>query len=412
MKNNRIPLPTLGQDMLSEQTSLPSGAVRIARNVDIGRDGTFGRRAGFVERVAGDAFHSIYYAAQKGWLLVCQGRTLYRMNPDTLALTSLFTLNSEDPLSYTEFNGEIYFTNPSTIGWIPSDSVLARTAGVVVPPAPVATATTIGGLVAGEYGVSITLVDDRGEESGASEATTVVLPVPGGILLSGLPVISNHRVYVYVTPPDGDQLYFTTDFVADAATAVISISPGGATIDTQFLRPMLPGQFVRGFNGRLYTGYRDRLAFSEPFRPRACSLRHGWIAMSGYISFVEPVVDGIYVGDSRGVWFMAGGDPSKFEPRLVSKCRAVRRSSTLVPGEHFPDKAVQGAELVAVWLSTSGYVLGLPGGTTVELHPDRVKLAAGMTGTSTFLLRSGRKQLISLVDSTSTAPGLAPDSPL
>lgn len=83
----------------------------------------------------------------------------------------------------------------------------------------------------------------------------------------------------------------------------------------------------------------------------------------------------------------------------------------MVPPEHFPSEQVPAEAPVAVWLSTSGYVVGMPGGTTVELQPERLKVPSGLTGRSVFLLREGRKQVVTPVNSTSTATfGTAVDS--
>jgi hypothetical protein len=57
---------------------------------------------------------------------------------------------------------------------------------------------------------------------------------------------------------------------------------------------------------------------------------------------------------------------------------------------------------VAVWLSTEGYMLGRPSGDVVSLHPDRVRVAAGLEGRSRFLVRNGVKQIITLVAATTT----------
>lgn len=406
-----FPLPVVGVDVLSNETSLIKGAVRSATNVDIGRAGQFKRRAGYTRRVTIPGMHSLFYAPQKGWTLVARDAALYRLNPYDYSLTLLSTLNSPDPLEYVEYNGNLYFTNKTTFGWVPSNSTAARPVGVPTPTTPTLSTTPNGGLTPGKYGVAITLVDERGEESGATELQVVDLPDGGGIRLSNLSQHMGWTFYVYVTSPDGDILRYAASFPAVFPTYVVAETAMGDQPDTRFLAPMPPGDFVRWQAGRLYTAKNGVLYFSEAMRPHLYNPAHGAIPFSGHIAFVESVGDGLYVGDSRGVWFLAGTDPTKFEHRRVSTCRAVARSSIMVPPEHFPPKQVQTTEPVAVWLSTSGYVVGMPGGTTVELQPDRLKVPSGMTGRSAFLFREGRKQVVTPVNSTSTAPfGTAVDS--
>lgn len=409
-KSVSFPLPVLGVDVLSQETSLVKGTVRSAVNVDIGRAGGFKRRDGYTLRASGTGMHSLFYAPQRGWTFVAQNNMLRRVDTNTYGMTDLMELRSAAPLEYTEYNGNVYFSNRSTIGWLPSNATEARPVGVPTPGTPTLTPGA-GSLLPGKYAVAITLSDDRGEESGASDVQVIDLPNGGGIRLSNLPNRLGWAVYVYITSADGDILRFAAEFPAIFPDYLVSGEALGGTLSTQYLTPLPPGDIIRWHNGRLFTARDGALRFSAAMRPHLHNPAHNVIPFSGHIAFVESVGDGLYVGDSRGVWFLSGTDPTKFEARLVSTCRAVARSSIKVPPEHLPPKQVQSEVPVAVWLSTSGYVAGLPGGVTVELHPDRVKVPPGLTGRSVFLLRGGRKQVVTPVNSTSTATfGTAVDS--
>lgn len=408
-KNTKFPLPSAGVDVLSAETKLAANSVRSAINIDFDRSGAYERRSGFTPRVAGDGFHSLHYAPQKAWLLVAQGTTLYRMDPSTYALTAIHTLATADPLNYTEYNGNLYFSSISSFGWVPSDSTSSRNVGVPKPEQPALTSAA-GGLDPGKYGVVVTLVDDRGEEGPASDVGVVELTSIGGIRLTGLPVQLGWQVYIYITAANGDVLRFVEAIPAVYSTYVVGQSASGGACDTQFLAPLKPGAFVRWHNGRLLTAAFGTLCFSEPLRPHLYNPSHGGLPFSGYIAFIESVGDGVYVGDSRGIWFLAGTDPSDFKMRLVSTNRAVMRSSLMVPPQSLPER-VRAEVPVAVWLGASGYVAGSPGGVITELHPERIKVPSGLTGRSVFLLRGGRKQVLTPVNSTSAmAAGIAVDS--
>lgn len=409
-KNNTLSLPALGVDVLSAQTKLPAQAVRSAVNVDIDRSGSFSMRDGRTSIAAGSGYHSIYRAAQKGWLLLARNQTLSRMDPSTYALTTLHTLASDDPLSYCEYNGNVYFSSVSSFGWIPSDAVTSRNVGVPAPGVVPSLSVDAGSLPAGKYGVVITQVNDRGEEGPASEFATIDLPSGGGIRLTGLPQQLGWDVYVYITSADGDVLRFASSFPAVFPTYVVADPANGGDCETQFLEPLPPGHTVRWHNGRLFTARDGEINFSEAMRPHLYSPAHGRIPMSGYISFMESVGDGLFVGDSRGVWFFSGEDPTKFEMRLVSSHRAVARASVMVPAEFLPEK-VNADKPCAVWLSAAGSVVGAPGGGITELHSDRIKVPTGLTGRSVLLLRGGRKQVVTPVNSTTAqAAGIAVDS--
>jgi hypothetical protein len=409
-KTLRYPLPITGVDMLSNETALVKGAVRSAVNVDLGRAGDYARRTGYTRVVALPGLHSLYYSAQRGITLVARDSQLYKIDPTSLVLTSLYPMRSTQPIEYTEYNGNLYFTNRQAIGWIPSNSPTPRAVGVPTPTTPTLMVSQ-GTLLPGTYGVVITLIDERGEEGGATLLQTIKLPAGGGIRLHNLPILSNHYVCVYITSADGDMLRRAEDVPAVFPAYTITTDAQGGVCDTQYLVPLPPGDMIRWHSGRLYTAINDTVCFSEPMRPHLYNPAHGFIQFSGWISFIEPVQDGIYVGDTRGVWFLSGQDPEKFAQRRVSTHRAVYRSSLNLPHEHFDPEVVRADSPVAMWLSSVGYVVGLNGGTVVELHPDRVRVPAGLRGRSTMLLREGRKQIITTVNSSTTAAnGVATDS--
>lgn len=396
MKNVKFPLPALGMDLLSGETALPPGSVRDAVNVDIDRSGHVTRRAGSTLRLAGADFHSLWQAPQKGWTLIAQAAKLYRLDPDSYALTELYTLATPHPLSFAEYNGNLYFSSRSTLGWIPSDSTQARPVGVPLPVTPTLSGAD-GGLSPGRYGVVISLVDERGEEGPATDLATLHLPQGGGLRLTNLPVQLGWSVNIYITPTDGDQLYNAASVPAVFSTYVVGEPPQGGRPLTIGLTPLPAGDQLCWHNGRLYTASQGTVRYSEALRPHLHDPAYGVIPFSGHIAFIESVGTGLYVGDSRGVWFLNGEDPTKFNQKLVSTARAVTHSALRIAPDYFPDKLVQGRDPVAIWLSTEGYLVGQSDGTVVKLQGDRIRLPGGLSGRSVLLQRDGRKQVLTPV---------------
>ena len=411
-KTVKNPLPALGVDLLSNETALISGTVREAVNVDIGRAGVYKRRAGQTLRVSGNDFHSIWLSQQRNIIFVGKGNKINQFDPTDHSLVELGTLNSGDPVSYTEYNGNVYWTNKSTLQWLPADAVSIRAVGVPVPEYNPSLVPATGNLLPGKYGVRITYIDDRGEEGGATDLQIIDLPGGGGIALNGLPTMHpSWQIRVYTTEPNSSRLRITATFPAVFPMYTISTSADGSDCDTIGMKPMPSGEFITWLAGRLYIARGNTLYFSEAGRPHLHTPAHNYIQFSGLITFIESVSDGIYVGDSRGVWFLSGNDPVKFEQILVNINRAIRRSGVKIPAGNLPEKKVPSPNPVAVWLSTVGYVAGMDGGVTVELQPERVKVPAGLIGRTVYLFRDGIKQVITPVNSTSTvAFGTAVDS--
>lgn len=401
MKQMNLPLPTLGVDVLSNELSITAGAVRKADNVMLDRDGQPTLRQGFVRKAVGARLHSLYAVKRANAGLLMDSNKLMALNPETLDMVEVGQMPTDDLADYTEANGNIYITNQTATLFIPSNSSQARACGIPQPPLPVLSEGD-GSLGPGKYGVVITYVDDRAEESPASELAVISLTEPGGIMLSGLE-LGDRTTRVYITSADGDVLRQAEQFAQVFPTYLVGSRAEGGECMTQHLRPLPGGEFIRSHNGRMYVARVGEIVFSEAFRPHLYNPAYNRIPIVGIPRFMEPVVGGIFYGDARGVHFLRGGDPTKFVSEHVSTCRAVSRSSIMVPGEHFDESDVGSDSPVALWLSTSGYTVGLSNGETKELHPDRIKVQPGLTGRSVFYMQDGRKHVITPVNSTSTA---------
>lgn len=393
-----IPLPRLGIDLLSDETQMPAGTVRAAINVDIDKRGQFARRQGAALATAGNGYDDLYPWGSA--LLARKGASLISIDPDTLAETLLCDLGGDGRIDYADYNGNLYVAAPNGL-WLLRDG-MAQLAGSRLPDAlPLVEPATAGTLTPGNYMAAISMVNERGEES-----PTVVLGqlhIEAGLRLTGLEIAPGSRWRLYLTTPDGDVLYLAEEFDAVFAQYAVTAYPNGAPCQTLHLAPMPSGQFVRGEGGRLFVAAGDTLWFSEPLRPHLTALRHNFIRFVGKIRFIEFVAGGAYVGDDRGVWWLAGEDPTQYRLQLASDAVAVGRSSVLVPMHRLGVMDSRAAADCAVWLSADGYMVGAPGGQVTALHPDRIRLAPHIAGQSVFLLRDGIQQIVTLTASAGPA---------
>ena len=395
-----VPLPRLGIDLLSDETQMPAGTVRAAVNVDIDKRGQFARRQGSALAAPGHGYGYLFPWGRS--LLARRGTLLLSIDPDTLAQTELCDLGADDPIDYAAYNGDLYILAATGLWLLRAGASAAQPAGARLPDAlPMLSPASAGTLTPGRYMAAISLLDERGEESPAVPLGQI--DVTAGLLLTGLEVVPGSRWRLYLTPPDGDVLYLAEEFDAVFTQYAVTVYPGGAPCETLHLAPMPGGRFVRGYSGRLFVAAGDTLWFSEPLRPHLTAPRHNFIRFVGDIRFVEFVAGGAYVGDDRGVWWLAGEDPTKYALSPVSDAVAVARSSVLVPMHRLGVLDSRAAADCAVWLSADGYMVGAPGGQVTALHPDRIRLAPQIAGQSVFLLRDGIQQIVTLTASPGPA---------
>lgn len=408
MARSALPLPALGVDLLSEETGLVERTVRRAENVDIHRNGTIRRRGGYTIHTAGDGFQALF--ASPHGLLAQRWGNVYRLDTEALLPLKLCDTGSFAPVDFSVHNGHTYFGNDASLWWIPANETTPRRVGVDLPAAlPDIEAHASGSLPVGNYIVALSRMDDRGEESATKVLGRIELPAGGGVRLYGMAPDLGATYRVYLTPPDGEALYLAETFFGAFSEYVVTQKPDGAIRSTQHLA-QLPGcDFIRGHAGRIYVARGDTVFFSEPLRPHLHDPRHNFVKFSGRVRFIEAVAGGIYVGDDRGAWFLPGNQPEEIRP--ASSARAVRRSSLRVSGAHFNKDVTQSDQDCAVWLSEEGYMLGRATGDVVSLHPERVRVDAGLEGRSRLLVRNGIKQIVTLVSASQSATyGVALDT--
>lgn len=408
----KIPLPLRGVDMLSEETTLTAGYVRAAENVDIDKSGAFSRRSGQTLVNPNVDTHSVYYWANRGWLLVAKGSAVFRVDPSTYAGTFVCAMGASDRVDFQEINGDLYMANTGSLWRVRAGEDFARTVGVAAPAAvPSVEPVTVGTFIPGAYMLAIAAVDDLGEESPLKAIGVTELPAAGGFKLTGLAVDLGRTYRVYVSPPDGDEMYLATEFLAASAEQFVGEQPDGAQRASQHLEVLTPGSMLRQHAGRLYSVNGDTVTFSEPMRPHLTRPGHNFIRFVGSVRMCEPVEGGIFIGDDTGVVFLEGNDPVQFRRRQVSTHRVIAGSAIKLPGASIPVSEVSTATVV--WLSEAGYYLGLAGGSARALHPEKLAVAEHLTGKSAFVFRNGTKQIITLVDATTSQTfGVAIDTQL
>lgn len=408
MKPTKLNRPVLGIDQLSDETSLLHDsrkgitAIREATNIDLDEDGNVNRRKGYTLKLAGATYHSLFESS-RGWLMACMGEELGVYTPETNTFAVITTMAVNNLTSFTELNGHLYFMNPGHKGMIRVDEAVARPLGETLPDVtPGFAAVASGALAAGNYGITYSVVNNIGEESPLGPLMVVTLAEQGSIQGTLFTVAAGYKYRIYMTTTDGVELYQAAEFDADVASFLISDHEVGRRPATQHLTYLPFGYTIRSHGSRLYVATTDFVFFSEAFMPHLCNAAHGFLPTTGFTTMLEPVDGGIYIGDQTGVNFYNGEDPLEFEPKKVSSEIPIFGTSIAVPGDFLP-KDYASADVSAIWLTESGYYIGLPSGEVVRLHSRQVALPKYVQGCTAVSVKDGRKQLITPVNSNSLA---------
>jgi hypothetical protein len=390
--------PIKGIDQLSDETSLIEGTVRSALNVVFDNEGNFNMRPGFVNRVGGSGYHS-FYSSRRGWLLICNKSVINGLNPETYEIVPLATMNSSNLTSFTELNDNLYYLNAGSSGVFKSGVDATQPLGHELPALePQFTASINGSLFPGSYGITYSIIAPDGEESGTGPLTTIDLPDGGsidGIMFSVLP---GFKFRIYLTTADGEELYQAAEFDADVVTYNISTHEQGRQPMTMHLKPLPFGYIIRALGSRLFVATKERVVYSDAFRPHLHNPAHNFLPIVGFPYMMEALDTGLYVSDGTGVKFYGGTDPSQFSVMQASKEQAVFGTSIVISTEHLGEQFEQ-HDRVVIWLSKSGYQVGLPTGEVIALHKTQVNLPQYSQGSSAFVIIDGKKQIVTPVNS-------------
>jgi hypothetical protein len=333
--------------------------------------------------------------------MVCKKNQVGVYDTDLQSFTPLGNMTDSRITSYAELNGNLYAMNASFACKFSPGSSECKPLGVPLPVVTPSFAATTGGLSAGKYGITFTVIDPDGEESGTGEVVQIDLPDGGGIVGTLFTVMSGYSYRLYLTTANGERLYQAVEFDADVTSYTIETAEEGREVETHGMDQPPNGHIIRAHKSRLLIGSTGYVYYTEAFRPHL-HLPTGFVAISGFCTMIESVDGGVFIGDNNGVHFYAGGDPSAWQAKAASGDKAVFGTSVQVSGSFFGEDFAK-FDSVAVWLTSAGYQVGLPSGDVVRLNSNQVRTPAYSQGSSAVLISGGRKQMITPVNSNELA---------
>ena len=380
------------------------GDLAIADNVDLDASGRLARRGGYSLALAGAA-HSLYGLGDHALVMrtdplrPARG-ALYTLTPD-LDLTLLQDDLSPERMAYvTPPGARTYASNHHETMVI--EAGRTRSWGLVIPAGLGNAAATSGSLAAGYYQWTLTYLRDDGQESGAPLAVGLDLPAGGGLAFTDLPVSSDPGVIaksLYLTPANGDQLYFalTLPNATTSATLMNDDLDLQVPLDCQLLSPAPAGHLLAYYRGHLLIAADNLIYYSQPHDYERFNLLD-YHLLDSRVTLLAPVDDGIYVATQTRTYFMTGETPSAFRlDKQVASLGAVEGSYVAADPELVGDGQTPG--VAALWLaSNGGLCLGRNQGQFQNLTGARYRRP--VRGVGAGLFRAATQQYLCVLPSS------------
>lgn len=374
--NNRLPAYALHKEKVGD-------FLRGAVNVDVDNAGSLRRRRAATLVQALVAPHSLHMTSDTTGYMV-RGSSIYAITLPAYSETLFKVLTSNNPVSWLELAGHLYYSNGVDSGRISS--------GVWYPWAlPTPTAPSVssiaGGLGNGAYQVVVSYCNSAtGEEGGVSPATRHSLATIGGlrVTLPGATPGATH-INVYVSTVNGSVPLLAATVTAGTPTVDLAVPATGREANERFEAPLPAGTQLFEFNGCLCSVNGSDVFEGIPYRHGYYLKTEGRIPFPAAVSNAVPAENGVYVVADKTYWLQGA---------VMTKAEIVKDVLPYggVPGTAFVmDKD---AHQVG-WFSRDGIVLADTMGQVKALMADNVALTAPASGVSALFSDGGYNRVVS-----------------
>jgi hypothetical protein len=373
--------------------STPPEFLKKALNIDIDKLGGIAKRKGYSLKDSGN-YISIWASENRLGCFANKNGNLIEVKSD-YSVSTVKSNISNDPVSFDEVDGVIYYTSDAHNGmivngvhkdWGIPKNILAPTLSLAV-----------GTLSEGTYQVSFTYVRSDGIESGATPASMITVPNGSGISLNipntSIPDIVYSRIYC--SEPNGKVLYYAGLSLLNSTFTIGSTSSFSNPFKMFNLDKAPTGHIVKYYRGRIYIAQDNVLWYSEPYQYQHFNLGSNYFEFPERIREVMPVEDGIWLGSDR-LYYLSGDSPESFKRSTKEHIKIVEGTASKISGSYIH---LDNTPIGYKWLVTSdlGIFVLFNQGLVINLTSQNVALEGSDLGTSVFLQDSGLNQYLSIL---------------
>lgn len=341
-----------------------------AEDVDIGLTGEISRRIGFSE--TSDQCHKNLWQAD-GFMLATCGSELTAIHPGGARHVIHPALGSGRVWYCNLPDGRTTFSNGFIHGV--TDGIAGVERSVPAPASFGSPDVAFGSLLPGMYRYHLTHVRLSDQMEGPAISSAPIDVPNGGLRLDGLPERDGYALNVYLSGKDGEGAYLagvhmngSFEFGANNATLVLPCRTLGAM-------PFPVGTYTAFWRGRVLTAVGNVLWASRPSALHLADWRD-FKQLTGNITAVQPVDDGIYVGTDKELYFLAGTTWDALALVQTKRGPVVHGSGVSAPGDRLKLGDGTGSGSAMVCIAGGEVVAGFNGGQTYSMTGDRYKTTA------------------------------------
>ena len=162
--------------------------------------------------------------------------------------------------------------------------------------------------------------------------------------------------------------------------------------------------YLTYYNGRIYLATGNMVWATEYFLYNFVDKTKGFFQFEGEVTMLMAVMDGIYVGTTEGLWFLAGGSFAEMKRLRVMDSPVIPGSAVLIPAElanppQVGTEAVTPMEVSVAFMTTRGFCVGEDGGKASNLTENKVFFPVSKRAAAFFRRQDGRNHYVVCADS-------------